>query len=217
MVDLDANPQLLAWGRAQAKDADLAERIQFQEGDVLNLPFEDGRFDLVWCSRVVHGLSNQLAGVRELRRVLRPGGRLFLREAGLPLQFLPFDVGLGDAGLENRLGNARSQRFVHWRGSLPDGVSYPYGWSHMLHDAGFNQITAKSFLLEFASPLEKYQIGYLQAWLSHDFNDPNFKQLLTAKDISTLEQLLNPTSTDYVFNRDDLHGALVDTVYAGCA
>ena len=215
VVGLDMNLQLLAWGFAQAKDSNLARRIQFQEGDVLNLPFEDGGFDLVWCSRVVHGLSNQLAGVRELGRVVHPGGRLILREGGLPLQFLPFDVGLGDPGLEGRLVRARSQRFANWRSSLPDGVTYPYGWSHMLREAGFNLVAHKSFLLEFASPLEKYQIDYLKAWLSHDLNDPAYKQLLTSKDVSTLEQLLDPAGPHYVFNRDDLHGLLVDTIYTG--
>jgi len=215
VVGLDANPQLLAWGQAHIKDTDLAGRIKFQEGDVLNLPFEDGRFDLVWCSRVVHGLSDQLAGVRELARVVRPGGRLILREGGLPLQFLPFDVGLGDPGLDGRLGFVHAQWFANWRSSLPDGVAYPYGWSHMLREAGLNSVAPRSFLHEFASPLEAYQTDYLKAWLSHDLNDPVSKQLLAIRDASTLEQLLNPASPHYVFDRDDLYGILVETIYAG--
>ena len=73
VVGLDASPELLDWGKTQAENAKLAGRIKFQEGDVRKLPFEDGSFDLVWCSRVVHGLHDQLAGVRELARVVRPG------------------------------------------------------------------------------------------------------------------------------------------------
>lgn len=119
VVGLDANPQLIEWNRNQGKETDVAGQIHFQEGDVLHLPFEDGTFDLVWCSRVVHGLSDQVAGVRELARVVRPGGRVVLREGGLPPQFLPFNVGLGDPGLEGRLGVAHAQRFAAERGCLP--------------------------------------------------------------------------------------------------
>jgi len=70
-------------------------------------------------------------------------------------------------------------------------------------------------LHEFASPLEAYQTDYLKAWLSHDLNDPVSKQLLAIQDASTLEQLLNPASPHYVFDRDDLYGILVETIYAG--
>ncbi len=215
VVGLDANPQLLEWGRMQVKNTDLAGRIQFQEGDVSHLSFEDGEFDLVWCSRVVHGLSDQLAGVRELARVVRPGGRLVLREGGLPLHFMPFDVGLGNPGLDGRLAVAHEQSFADWRRSLPDGVAYPYGWSHMLREAGLNSVALRSFLHEFTSPFEAYQVDYLKGWLGQDLNDPARKQLLTTQDASTLEQLLNPASPHYVFDRDDLHGILVDTIYVG--
>jgi ubiquinone/menaquinone biosynthesis C-methylase UbiE len=128
VIALDANPQLLEWGKAQVKDTVLSERISFQEGDVRKLPFLENEFDLVWCSRVIHGLSDQLAGVAELARVTRPGGRVILREGGLPLQFLPFEIGIGTPGLNGRLGVAHLQWFANWRSSLPGVVAYPYGW-----------------------------------------------------------------------------------------
>ncbi|GHO60776.1 class I SAM-dependent methyltransferase [Ktedonobacter robiniae] len=215
VVGLDANPQLIEWDRRHVKETDVAGQIQFQEGDVLHLPFADGTFDLVWCSRVVHGLSDQVAGVRELARVVRPGGRVVLREGGLPTQFLPFDVGLGDPGLEGRLGVSHAQRFANWRGSLPKGVAYPYGWSHMLREVGLNSVMPKSFLHEFASPLEASQKDYLEAWLSGCLHDPEHKHRLSTQDISTLEQLLDPASPQYVFARDDLHGIVVETMYVG--
>jgi len=42
------------------------------------LPYEDGTFDLVTALDVVEHLDNDLAGLREMRRVLRPGGRVLL-------------------------------------------------------------------------------------------------------------------------------------------
>lgn len=130
-------------------------------------------------------------------------------------QFLPVDVGLGDPGLEGRLGVVHAQSFANWRRSLPDEVVYPYGWTHMLREAGLHSVAARSFLYEFASPLEAYQKDYLEASLSRDLNDSTSKQLLTTQDASTLEQLLNRISPHYVFERDDLYGIVVDTIYAG--
>lgn len=211
VIGLDANPQLIEWNQSQGKETDVAGQIHFQEGDVLHLPFEDGTFDLVWCSRVVHGLNDQVAGVRELARVVRPSGHVVLREGGLPPQFLPVDVGLGDPGLEGRLAVAHAQQFAIWRSSLPNGVAYPYGWSHLLREVGLHSVLPKSFLHEFASPLEASHKDYLETWLSGYLHHPG----LSTQDISTLEQLLDPTGSQYVFSRDDLHGIVVETMYVG--
>ncbi len=215
VVGLDANTQLIEWNRSQEKEIDVAGQIQFQQGDVLHLPFEDGAFDLVWCSRVIHGLNDQVAGVRELARVIRPGGRVVLREGGLLPRFLPFDVGLGDPGLEERLAAAHARHFANWRASLPNGVAYPYGWSHMLREVGLIEVIARSFLYEFASPFEAAQKDYLASWLSGYLHQPEHEQWLSTRDISTLEQLLDPASPQYVFARDDLHGLVVETIYVG--
>jgi len=216
VVGLDANPQLIEFNQSQRKDPEVAGQIQFQEGDVSHLPFEDDMFDLVWCSRVIHGLRDQAAGVRQLTRVVRPGGRVVLREGGLPLQFLPFDVGLGTPGLGTRLEAAHTQRFADWRGSLPDAVAYPYGWSHMLREVGLHSVMPRSFLLEFASPLAADQKDYLTTWLGGWLHsNPGQKSLLATQDISALKQLLDPAGPHYVFDRDDLYGVQVETIYVG--
>jgi SAM-dependent methyltransferase len=46
------------------------------QGDVFHLPFEDGRFDRVICSEVMEHVHDYGAAVRELVRVLRPGGTI---------------------------------------------------------------------------------------------------------------------------------------------
>jgi len=53
-------------------------QIQFQQASVLNLPFPDQSFDLVWCAGVLHHTDNFDKGLSELTRVLKPNGKLFL-------------------------------------------------------------------------------------------------------------------------------------------
>ena len=46
------------------------------QGDALHLPFPDGSFDRVICSEVLEHIPDDLAAMRELTRVLRPGGTM---------------------------------------------------------------------------------------------------------------------------------------------
>jgi ubiquinone/menaquinone biosynthesis C-methylase UbiE len=46
------------------------------QGDALHLPFPDGTFDRVICSEVLEHLPDDVAAMRELARVLRPGGTM---------------------------------------------------------------------------------------------------------------------------------------------
>jgi len=52
------------------------EKVRLGAGE--ELPYDDGTFDLVTAFDVVEHMDNDLAGLREMRRVLRPGGRVLL-------------------------------------------------------------------------------------------------------------------------------------------
>lgn len=66
--------------RAQDKATSLArdQRVRFLHGDSEHLPFEDGSFDIVTCANSFHHYPHQQSVVCEMRRVLRPGGRLMI-------------------------------------------------------------------------------------------------------------------------------------------
>jgi demethylmenaquinone methyltransferase/2-methoxy-6-polyprenyl-1,4-benzoquinol methylase len=54
------------------------------QGDALALPFEDASFDAATVGFGVRNVEDLEAGLRELRRVLRPGGRLGILEITMP-------------------------------------------------------------------------------------------------------------------------------------
>ena len=191
-----------------------AAAFSYHEGDILHLPFESGQFDVVWSSRTVHHLPDQLAGVRELCRVLKPGGYLFLREGGLRPGVLPTDVGMGEPGLEARLEQAFDRWFqsnVRGEGTVP----FPHGWTQLLRDAGLADVTAKTFLVELLPPFTGVQVEYMSRRLSRWVSSEERRAFISDEDADVIQRLIDPESPRYAFKRQDLHYIEAVTVYLG--
>jgi demethylmenaquinone methyltransferase/2-methoxy-6-polyprenyl-1,4-benzoquinol methylase len=78
VTGLDFSPRMLE--RARRK----SETVTWIEGDLLELPFEDGSFDAATVGFGVRNVADLEAGLAELQRVLRPGGRLAILEITQP-------------------------------------------------------------------------------------------------------------------------------------
>jgi len=78
VTGLDFSPRMLE--RARKK----SETVTWIEGDLLELPFEDGSFDAATVGFGVRNVADLEAGLAELQRVLRPGGRLAILEITQP-------------------------------------------------------------------------------------------------------------------------------------
>ena len=72
VVGLDISADRLAVAGSLAPD------IEWREGNATALPFPDGNFDLATCHQGLQFMPDQLAALREMSRVLVPGGRLLL-------------------------------------------------------------------------------------------------------------------------------------------
>lgn len=59
-------------------------RVSFRQGDILALPVADETFDVITISFGLRNLADRDRGLREMRRALRPGGRLFILEFSQP-------------------------------------------------------------------------------------------------------------------------------------
>jgi demethylmenaquinone methyltransferase/2-methoxy-6-polyprenyl-1,4-benzoquinol methylase len=78
VTGLDFSPRMLE--RARRKDGG----VEWVQGDALALPFADGSFDAATVGFGVRNVADLEGGLRELRRVLRPGGRLGILEITTP-------------------------------------------------------------------------------------------------------------------------------------
>ncbi|MET8149026.1 class I SAM-dependent methyltransferase [Actinoplanes sp. NPDC049668] len=79
-VDLSA--EMIEYARGVAGDAP----VTFAVGDVARLPFPDDTFELVVSSLSQHHWTDVEGGIRDLRRVLRPGGRMWIYDARFALR-----------------------------------------------------------------------------------------------------------------------------------
>jgi ubiquinone/menaquinone biosynthesis C-methylase UbiE len=73
---LDLSPGML--GRCRLRGQALGGRLQVVQGDSARLPFASNTFDAVTCAHSFHHYPQQEGVVREMHRVLRPGGRLLI-------------------------------------------------------------------------------------------------------------------------------------------
>jgi len=58
----------------------LQDRVTFRQGDLTDLPFENGRFDVLWSQHTIMNVRDKGRMIREAKRVLRRGGRIALHE-----------------------------------------------------------------------------------------------------------------------------------------
>jgi len=79
VTGLDLNPGMLAVARSVAP-ADPA--IDWVQGDAQSMPLKDGAFDVVLCQMGLQFMSDKAAALREMHRVLAPGGRILVSLPG---------------------------------------------------------------------------------------------------------------------------------------
>lgn len=114
LIGLDYSAEMC--GVAGEKAACIAESPRrFVNGDAEHLPFDDGSFDVVTCSNSFHHYPHQDVAIREMVRVLRPGGRLMLI----------------DGFRDNVIGWVLFDVFIHRGESTPEAPVHHAPWSVM--------------------------------------------------------------------------------------
>jgi ubiquinone/menaquinone biosynthesis C-methylase UbiE len=126
IVGLDYSEKMCAVAHGKAGEIEGAAPV-FVNADAEHIPFADGSFDAVTCSNSFHHYPHQTAAVREMRRVLRPGGRLMLV----------------DGFRDNVIGWVTFDVLITRGESKGDAQVYHAPWSEMrrlFEEAGFHDI-----------------------------------------------------------------------------
>ncbi len=169
--------------------------------------------DLVWASRVVHHLPDQQQAINRLTTVLTPGGWLALSEGGLRTQCLPWDIGIGNPGLGDRLLAARDAWFVRMRDGIPGSVRLPIGWTRALDEAGLTDTWSFSYVTDLPAPASELVRLSIVDWLG--WMSAVGEEYLDETDRRTVERLLDQNDEAYVATRDDVFLLGATTVHLG--
>lgn len=121
---VDREPRYIDYARRRAI-ASSSTNIDFIEGDLLSLPFENDSFDVIWSKHVLQWMSKPEAALAEFARVARPGGRVIAANFdGFLLQHFPedpvvqantqrwFDAAKAEMGFDNWIGRKLPSLFL---------------------------------------------------------------------------------------------------------
>jgi len=153
VAGLDLNAGMIAVARTIA--APPGQTIEWYEGSALALPFPDSSFDVVLCQQGLQFFSDKALGLREMRRVLRRGGRLALsvwNSTGL------YNTAVGDA-LAIHTSEEVSKRFLASR-RAPTGEDL----RQLAAGAGFSAVAVRvEHITVHLPPIETFALDHLAA------------------------------------------------------
>ena len=144
VTGLDFSEEMLLRARRKARRRPPAAELEWVRGDMLALPFADATFDAATVGFGARNVADLEAALRELRRVLRPGGRLGILEITQP------------RGLLKPFYSLWFDRIVPLAGkALPGGAAYTYlpasvkrfpnaeRLAGLMHEAGFTDVRVR--------------------------------------------------------------------------
>jgi ubiquinone/menaquinone biosynthesis C-methylase UbiE len=121
VIATDITPEMLIEGERTNEELRM-QNVEFRMADVHALSFEDGMFDIVTCRRAAHHFTDIMLAMHEMRRVLKPGGRLVVDDRSVP----------GDDFVDETMNR------LDWLHDESHVREYrPSEWGRMLVDTGF--------------------------------------------------------------------------------
>jgi ubiquinone/menaquinone biosynthesis C-methylase UbiE len=196
LVAADLSPDCLARARGAIRPVSPELAVTLVEADAYRLPFDDDYFDLAWCAQSFITLDDPTRALRELARVVRPGGRVAVLETDeYHHVLLPWPVGLEQAihravRDESRVRYGTGGKFAQARrlraGFLDAGLT-PTGRRTLAADRAAPFGTAvQTFLVQ--------HLGYLREFVRME---------LTPREMEDLERTTDPDDPESLFNRPD--------------
>ena len=142
VTGVDISSGMLEIARRRAAKAGLGPRYERLVASVESLPFADGVFDVAMAGFVIRNVSDIPRGLREIRRVLRPGGRAVILDLHTPRNPTIRRLYRGYSFISPRLAAALGSDPEAYR-YLPRSIEAfydPEALAALLHDAGFTRV-----------------------------------------------------------------------------
>lgn len=146
IIGLDLSEGMLAVGRKKIAARNLSDKIKMVQGDSEALPFQDNTFDAITVAFGVRNFENLEKGLKEILRVLKPGGIFIILETSVPTRF-PYKQGykLYSNLLLPLIGRIFSKDRDAYSYLSKSAAAFPYGeaFNNILKKIGFINVEAQ--------------------------------------------------------------------------
>ena len=200
VVGIEPSAERAAAAQALVGHAGPAGALEFRQGDATAIDAADATFDWVWCGDVLHHVQETGRALGEFARVLRPGGRLIVKESQLLSGlFLP-----GHPALERRLRQAE----VEW--SRHEGGEFSFEERRQrtpaaVRAAGFEVDSFRTYLLERRAPLPEAARDYILRVVFERNWGPRLRDRLSPADWALRSTLCEADSPAFVLDDPDYY------------
>ncbi len=208
VTGMDISQEFLGYAEQQAGKLPYADKIDFKKGDLFNLPFEEYSYDLAWscdCLYPVYGGKHPVDALRELARVVKPGGKVaaafWANQCLLP----------GYPVLEAKLNKLYAEHSPYLCAISPD--QHYLRALRWLKSAGLVNTTAHCFTSYFSAPLDDITRKALE--YTYDMFWGNLKEYAEKETWSDFESLCTPGSDRFILDTDDYFGFLNYSLFIG--
>jgi demethylmenaquinone methyltransferase/2-methoxy-6-polyprenyl-1,4-benzoquinol methylase len=154
IVGLDISAGMLEVGKQKIAKVNLSDKIEMIVGDSENMPFDDETFDAITVSFGVRNFANLDKGLTEIKRVLKPNGKLVILETSVPTKF-PYKQGyrFHSSVILPIVGRLFSKDKVAYSYLSESANSFPFGekFNNILLKNGFTTATDKPVTFGVAS------------------------------------------------------------------
>lgn len=195
VIGVDTDSSQLEQARIHANKSGWGRSIAFHRVDLQGLPFSDNRFDLVWCAQPLDTLPDVYTTLRELRRVLRPGGRIALFEQGILDDLVlpwPDQLAIAIDQAQARAVGEQSKR---------DEERGEFDLCSVLLDIGFANCVVTPYTITRRAPLpaseRSFFADYFETIASH------LAQQIDADHQDLIDELFDPRAKTYLLDQQD--------------
>ncbi len=146
IVGFDLSEGMLAVARKKVADQNIADKIEFLQGDSEAMPFEANSFDAITVAFGVRNFEDLDKGLSEILRVLKPGGIFVVLETSVPTR-TPFKQGYHfySRAILPLVGKLFSKDKVAYNYLSESASVFPYGenFNNILRKIGFKEVKNK--------------------------------------------------------------------------
>jgi ubiquinone/menaquinone biosynthesis C-methylase UbiE len=200
IVGVDPDERNLEIAQARIAGQPYEARVELRRGSLNErLPFDDGAFDVVWCAGSLQYVREPLAAIREMMRIVRPGGRVAAQDVEMHSMLL------GPMPDELLIGLKSCVPRGWTGGSDHDWVDWLTG--HKLRSyfmqAGLREVRGVLRTRVYVPPFTEDELGFLEVAIPYLCIDSPGIENLAYRHVAELQRLAALDSPDCILRRPD--------------